>query len=61
MGNTPTKFTDGEVLDLDWGRIVWLVSRPLGNSTTMTFGRVTINSGAANPRHRHPTATKSCI
>jgi len=48
------KAGDGEVVDLPWGRIVWLVSRGLGNSTTMTFGRVTITAGQANPRHRHP-------
>lgn len=51
---TPTKPADGETLYFDWGRIVWLVSRGLGNSTTMTFGRVTIKAGFANPRHRHP-------
>ena len=54
MTTKPTKPTDGEILDFDWGRIVWLVSRSLGNSTTLTFGRVTIKAGLANPRHRHP-------
>jgi quercetin dioxygenase-like cupin family protein len=54
MTNKPKTVADGEILDLDWGRIVWLVSRSLGNSTTMTFGRVTIKAGQANPRHRHP-------
>jgi quercetin dioxygenase-like cupin family protein len=54
MTNTPKKPADGDVLDFDWGRIVWLVSHSLGNSDTMTFGRVTIKSGHANPRHRHP-------
>ena len=44
----------GEVLDLDWGRIVWQTARSLGNSQTMTFGLVTISAGEANPRHRHP-------
>jgi len=44
----------GEVLDLPWGRIIWLVSRSLGNSATMTFGLVTIKAGAANAVHRHP-------
>ena len=48
------KAADGEVLDLPWGRIVWLVSGSQGNSETMTFGRVTIRAGQANPRHRHP-------
>lgn len=54
MSSAMRKSADGEVLDLPWGRIVWLVSRGLGNSTTMTFGRVTIQAGQANPRHRHP-------
>lgn len=49
-----TSAGQGEVLDLDWGRIVWQTSRSLGNSTTMTFGLVTINAGQSNPRHRHP-------
>jgi len=39
----------GDVLEFDWGRIVWTVSRAL-----MTFGVVTIKAGHANPRHRHP-------
>ena len=50
----PTRPADGETLDFDWGRIAWLASRGLGNSETMTFGRVTIRAGHANPRHRHP-------
>lgn len=50
----PKPLSEGEALDFDWGSIVWLVSRSLGNSETMTFGRVTIRAGKANPRHRHP-------
>ncbi|MCG3179738.1 MAG: hypothetical protein BIFFINMI_02081 [Phycisphaerae bacterium] len=38
----------------DWGTITWLVSGELGNSDTMTFGRVLIRAGQANPRHMHP-------
>lgn len=49
-----TKQDAGDVLDFEWGRIVWLVSSGLGNSETMTFGRVTIKAGQANPVHRHP-------
>ena len=54
MATVVQKPDHGEVLDFSWGRIVWLVSRDLGNSTTLTFGRVTIKAGQANPRHRHP-------
>ena len=48
------KAHDAQGLDFDWGRIEWLVSEELGNSRTMTFGRVTIKSGQSNPVHRHP-------
>jgi quercetin dioxygenase-like cupin family protein len=44
----------GEVLELPWGRIVWSASHSLGNSSTMTFGRVTIAPNQANQIHRHP-------
>ena len=54
IANLITKTTEGEVLDLDWGRIVWKTASALGNSQTMTFGLVTIKAGHANPRHRHP-------
>jgi quercetin dioxygenase-like cupin family protein len=37
-----------------WGSITWLVSGGIGNSGTMTFGRVTIRKGSSNPRHMHP-------
>ncbi len=33
---------------------MWLVTDAMGNSHTMTFGRVVIRAGSANPRHRHP-------
>ena len=44
----------GEVLEFPWGRITWIVSRKLGNSMAMTFGRVLMRAGMSNPRHRHP-------
>ena len=37
-----------------FGRLVWMVSGALGNSTTMTVGRCHIEPGKANPRHVHP-------
>ena len=48
------KFSEGELLDQPWGKLTWLASRKLGNTTTMTFGRVTIPADQTNPRHRHP-------
>lgn len=44
----------GETLNFDWGQIVWLISGAQGSSNVMTFGRVTIRAGQANPRHFHP-------
>lgn len=46
--------TDGEVVETAWGRLVWTVSGQIGNSTKMSFGRVTLRAGHENPRHRHP-------
>ena len=48
------KSSAAEKIDLPWGRLCWLASSKLGNSTTMTFGRATISPGHASPRHRHP-------
>ena len=50
----PLALQDGQRLEFSWGSITWLASRDLGNSQTMTFGRVLIRAGDANPRHRHP-------
>ncbi len=45
---------DVETEVTDWGRLVWMISGRLGNSTTMTVGRCHIQPGMANPRHYHP-------
>ncbi|MFI5732321.1 cupin domain-containing protein [Kribbella sp. NPDC051587] len=37
-----------------WGRLEWMVSGALGNSTTMTLGRCYIRPGEQNSRHYHP-------
>jgi quercetin dioxygenase-like cupin family protein len=39
--------------ELPWGSITWLVSGAIGNSETMTFGRVVIRKGKGNEEHRH--------
>lgn len=54
MSSPLCKSTEGELIDAPWGRLTWLASRKLGNSTTMTFGRVIIPADQTNPRHRHP-------
>jgi hypothetical protein len=32
--------SEGIRFDQPWGRLTWLASREIGNSSTMTFGRV---------------------
>lgn len=55
MNTSPVRtFAEGILIDQPWGKLTWLASRELGNSTTMTFGRVTIPADQTNPRHRHP-------
>ena len=55
MNTSPVRtFAEGIMIDQPWGKLTWLASRELGNSTTMTFGRVTIPADQTNPRHRHP-------
>jgi quercetin dioxygenase-like cupin family protein len=54
MNSPVCKSTEGEFIDAPWGKLTWLASRKLGNSTTMTFGRVIIPAHQRNPRHRHP-------
>lgn len=55
MISSPTRtLAEGILVDQSWGKLIWLVSRELGNSTSMTFGRVIIPAGQVNPRHRHP-------
>ncbi|MEQ4207470.1 cupin domain-containing protein [Actinopolymorpha sp. B17G11] len=45
---------DHTIEETSWGRLVWMVSEKLGNSTTMTVGRCYIEPGMENPRHFHP-------
>jgi quercetin dioxygenase-like cupin family protein len=49
-----SRTADHTVEETDWGRLVWMVSGKLGNSTTMTVGRCYIDPGRENPRHYHP-------
>ena len=46
--------SNAQALDFPWGRIEWLASQGLGNSETLTVGRVTIRAGHKNGVHRHP-------
>jgi quercetin dioxygenase-like cupin family protein len=49
-----SRTADHDVEETAWGRLVWMVSGKLGNSTTMTVGRCYIQPGMENPRHYHP-------
>lgn len=45
---------DAEALAFPWGRVAWSASSKIGNSSTMTFGRATMQPGEQPTRHRHP-------
>ena len=45
---------DYAIEEHDWGRLVWMVSGALGNSSTLTVGKCFIRPGQANPPHYHP-------
>lgn len=45
---------DYDVVETDFGRLIWRVSAALANSTTMTVGECVIEPGKANGRHYHP-------
>ncbi len=49
-----TRPEENGVMELDWGRIDWHVTGPLGNSDTLTTGIATVDVGKSNPRHYHP-------
>ncbi|MEM7030817.1 MAG: cupin domain-containing protein [Chloroflexota bacterium] len=38
----------------DWGNLLWLASKDIGNADGLTLGRVVIKPGQSNPRHCHP-------
>jgi quercetin dioxygenase-like cupin family protein len=43
-----------QVLEQPWGVLTWFVSRAIGNSDTLTTGRVLVRPGQQAPRHYHP-------
>jgi quercetin dioxygenase-like cupin family protein len=45
---------DAPALEMDWGKIAWLVSGQTMAGAEQTFGVVTINPGQRNPLHMHP-------
>lgn len=45
-----------QVLDQDWGRLIWYASGKIGNSQHMTLGQCIIKPGQANPLHSHPNS-----
>jgi quercetin dioxygenase-like cupin family protein/type 1 glutamine amidotransferase len=47
---------DSQTLPQPWGKIIWYVSGPLGNSEALTTGVAIVDAGKANPRHFHPNS-----
>ncbi len=48
-----------EVIDTEWGRLIWYASRKLGNSQHLTLGLCIIKPGKANPKHSHPNCVET--
>ncbi len=46
--------TEVEPVELDWGRLSWLIGNPHTPGAEQTFGVVTIDPGKRNPLHMHP-------
>ena len=56
MNVNVTRPDDYAVDEQDWGRLIWMVSGALGNSTVLTVGRCFIKPGQSNPPHYHPNS-----
>jgi len=58
--NTPAvlKSSGREIIEADWGRLVWFASGKLGNSADMTAGQCIIKPGCENPLHSHPNCSE---
>lgn len=54
MGDLFAGPDDNVTEEYPWGRLVWFVSRAIGNSETMTVGKCLIAPGQANQPHYHP-------
>ncbi len=52
---------DCEVVETDWGRLIWCANARLGNSTDMTVGQCEIKPGRGNPPHSHPNCTEILV
>ncbi len=47
-----------EVVEAEWGRLVWYAGRKLGNSAHVTLGLCILRPGKANPKHSHPNCVE---
>lgn len=54
-----TTETEHQRETFDWGEIVWLDSRDLTGSDSLTVGKVTIEPGAQNSEHYHSNCDES--
>jgi quercetin dioxygenase-like cupin family protein len=43
-----------EAIREDWGTLYWAATQDTAGTAGLTLGRVTLKSGASNPRHSHP-------
>ena len=55
---TILRAADADLVDQEWGRLIWRAGGKLGNSDTMTVGICEIAPGKENPRHQHPNCNE---
>lgn len=49
-----TRLQDGRAVELEWGRVTWLVGAGGTPGAEQTFGQCVIKPGMRNPLHSHP-------
>jgi type 1 glutamine amidotransferase/quercetin dioxygenase-like cupin family protein len=54
MSSCIRKSSEQTKISEDWGSLMWLANKKIGNAQGLTLGRVTIKAGHSNPRHCHP-------
>ena len=48
-----------EIVEFDWGKIVWTDSKELTGEDSLTVGKVTIKVGEQNSEHYHPNCDEA--
>jgi quercetin dioxygenase-like cupin family protein len=50
-----------DVVNADWGRLIWYAGRKKGNQEDMTVGICVLKPGCSNPKHSHPNCSEVLV